>query len=327
MSLTIRIPKKNSNPPATEPPIRRKSNRRRVTTDSEEDDYEPSPPRSETKPTRRLLVRTKDRAEQDDGATMEDEHNSPINARDRAQPSGSKRLRDDSVSAGEADEDVDVSGGLDDGSAANAGPSATTLESVKDESASTSLPPFKKRRLPPIRKNKPGAASSSSGPQNHLASGKAGSRGSEAMGATSVAEDGATDVLPLVKRPKRINNAQEVNLNDRSVYESLFKNSGSITPRAGVNLKEKEERRKELDKMREEDRARRAANSEHVFNLRSQHDKIMSFVDRLQARRSGALWPNILAVAFRQEREREERRRDRARLGDTAAKESDGASA
>jgi hypothetical protein len=48
----------------------------------------------------------------------------------------------------------------------------------------------------------------------------------------------------------------------------------------------------------------------------------MSFVERLQARRSGALWPNILAVAFRQERERDERRRDRerARQGEVTPK-------
>jgi hypothetical protein len=48
----------------------------------------------------------------------------------------------------------------------------------------------------------------------------------------------------------------------------------------------------------------------------------MSFVERLQARRSGALWPNILAVALRQERERDERRREweRARQGEVTAK-------
>lgn len=46
-------------------------------------------------------------------------------------------------------------------------------------------------------------------------------------------------------------------------------------------------------------------------------------MERLQARRSAALWPNILAVAFRQERERDERRREqeRARLGEVVAKE------
>jgi hypothetical protein len=48
----------------------------------------------------------------------------------------------------------------------------------------------------------------------------------------------------------------------------------------------------------------------------------MSFVERLQARRSGALWPNILAVAFRQERERVELRqeRDRARQAEVTPK-------
>jgi hypothetical protein len=88
--------------------------------------------------------------------------------------------------------------------------------------------------------------------------------------------------------------------------------------------------------MREEDRKRRAADSvssffsalslplhdfdlttavaqELVFDLRAQHNKITAFVERLQARRSGALWPNILAVAFRQERERDDHRRERVR--------------
>ena len=50
---------------------------------------------------------------------------------------------------------------------------------------------------------------------------------------------------------------------------------------------------------------------EHVFNLRSQHDKIVSFVDRLNVRKSPAMWPNILAVAFRHEKEKEDRRRER----------------
>lgn len=52
---------------------------------------------------------------------------------------------------------------------------------------------------------------------------------------------------------------------------------------------------------------------EHIFDLRSQHNKITSFVERLHIRQSGALWPNILAVAFRQERERDDRRRERER--------------
>ena len=56
-----------------------------------------------------------------------------------------------------------------------------------------------------------------------------------------------------------------------------------------------------------------AVAQEHVFDLRAQHNKITSFVERLQARRSGALWPNILAVAFRQERERDDRRREQGR--------------
>ena len=48
-------------------------------------------------------------------------------------------------------------------------------------------------------------------------------------------------------------------------------------------------------------------------------------MERLHARHSSALWPNILAVAFRQERERDERRREqeRTRQVEIAAKENE----
>ncbi len=45
------------------------------------------------------------------------------------------------------------------------------------------------------------------------------------------------------------------------VEVSCHSQSGGSTPRAGLNPKEKEERRRELDRMREEDRARRAADA------------------------------------------------------------------
>jgi hypothetical protein len=51
--------------------------------------------------------------------------------------------------------------------------------------------------------------------------------------------------------------------------------SGGSTPRAGLNPKEKEERRRELDRMREEDRARRAADavSSYVWGILLPHSQ------------------------------------------------------
>ncbi|KAI0302034.1 hypothetical protein BC826DRAFT_1101674 [Russula brevipes] len=291
---------------------RRKFSRRRVTTDSEEDNYEPSPPppRTETKPKRKAASKAKGRAEKEGGASIQGERkpqSSSSTTRDRNQPGGSKRPRDDPLSADEPEGQVDVAVAPDAESSTNAAASAALSDAVKEEPSSVTLPPFKKKRLPPIKKFKPGTAPSTSGTSSQE---------------QQENPEGTIDPLSALKRPKRVNNQQEVNLNDRSVYESLFKHSGGSTPRAGLNPKEKEERRRELDRMREDDRARRAAGAEHVFNLRAQHDKITAFVERLQARRSAALWPNILAVAFRQERERDERRREqeRARQGEVSTK-------
>ncbi|KAI0006031.1 hypothetical protein BJV74DRAFT_880352 [Russula compacta] len=328
MSLTIKIPKKgnmNSSTPEASS-VRRKFNRRRVTTDSEEDNCEPSPSRPDTKPKRKPVPKTKRHVEKEEDASTQDERKPQIaRVRDRNQSGGSKRPRDEALSADEplAEGEIDAVVAPDAESSANAAASTAPSDAVKEEPIT--LPPFKKKRLPPIKKNKPGSVPSANGTSSQSATGKPGSKAPEAKGGSGFVQEDPVDPLSALKRPKRVNNQQEVNLNDKSVYESLFKHSGGSTPRAGLNLKEKEERRRELDRMREEDRARRAADAEHVFDLRVQHDKITSFVERLQARRSAALWPNILAVAFRQERERDERRREqeRTRQGEVVAKEKE----
>jgi len=257
---------------------------------------------------------------------MQDERKpQPTRARDRNQFGGSKRPRDEALSADEPEGEVDVAIAPNAEPSATAANSAALSDAVKEEASPVALPPFKKKRLPPIKKNKPGTGPSTGGASSQSVTGKLGPNPLESKGGPGFVQEDNVGPLSALKRPKRVNNQQEVNLNDRSVYESLFKHSGGSTPRAGLNPKEKEERRRELDRMREEDRARRAAAVENVFDLRAQHDKITSFVERLQTRRSAALWPNILAVAFRQERERDERRREqeRARQGGFATKEKE----
>jgi hypothetical protein len=194
-----------------------------VTTDSEEDYYEPSPPRAETRPKRRATPKVKTHLDREEGASTPVERK-PLHtrARDRNQPGGSKRPRDEALSPDEPEEKVDVVA-LDAESSNNAATPSTLPDAAKEESTTITLPPFKKKRLPPIRKNKPGTVPSTSGPSGQLAAAKPVLKPPETKGGSNFAQEDTMDPLSALKRPKRVKNQQEVNLNDRSVYESLFK--------------------------------------------------------------------------------------------------------
>jgi hypothetical protein len=195
-----------------------------VTTDSEEDDYEPSPPRAETRPKRRATPKVKAHVEREEGASTPVERKPPpARARDRNQSGRSKRPRDEALSPDEPEEKVDVVAGLDAESSTNTATSATRPDAAREESTTVTLPPFKKKRLPPIKKNKPGTVPSTSGTSNQSAAAKSVPMPPETKGGSSFAQEENMDPLSALKRPKRVNNQQEVNLNDKSVYESLFK--------------------------------------------------------------------------------------------------------
>ena len=85
------------------------------------------------------------------------------------------------------------------------------------------FPRSRKKRLPPIKKNKPGTVPSTGGTSSQSAAAKPVPRPPETKGGSSFAQEDNTDPLSALKRPKRVNNQQEVNLNDKSVYEALFK--------------------------------------------------------------------------------------------------------
>ena len=207
---------------------RRKSTRRRVTTDSEEDDYEPSPTHSDSKHRRKSAPRARGQGEREDDSSLRDS----ARLRDRNQPVGSKRSRDDPFSADEPEGQLDVTVSPDVDSFTNATPTAS--EAVKEEPASVSLPPFKKKRLPPIKKNKPSTIPLPNVTPNLPATGKPGPVPPEAKVGSSLMPEGSVDSLSALKRPKRINNQQEVNLNDRSVYESLFKHVRTPSTCSGI---------------------------------------------------------------------------------------------
>lgn len=201
-----------------------------MTTDSEEDDYEPSPPRAETRPKRRATPKAKAHLEREEGASTPVERKPPpTRARDRNQPGGSKRPRDVALSPDEPEEKVDVVAAVDAESFTDAATSSTLPDGANEESTTVTLPPFKKKRLPPIRKNKPGTVPSTSGTSSQSTAAKPVSKPLETKGGSGFAQEDSMDPLSALKRPKRVNNQQEVNLNDRSVYESLFKHVRSLS--------------------------------------------------------------------------------------------------
>ncbi|EGN92437.1 hypothetical protein SERLA73DRAFT_147151 [Serpula lacrymans var. lacrymans S7.3] len=139
------------------------------------------------------------------------------------------------------------------------------------------------------------------------------------------------------RKPAALLGSADFDLRNASVYAELF-NPGGAGPRSGLNRKEKEEeRRKELNKMRDEARAKRAEETvsfppwvalfeimtlcvlaclqKNTFDLQSQADKISRFEDRLRQSGSLALHPNFLAAKFRDDYERE-RKRQRDKVKD-----------
>ncbi|KAG2157102.1 hypothetical protein DEU56DRAFT_905775 [Suillus clintonianus] len=180
-------------------------------------------------------------------------------------------------------------------------PSVVDPAVASDQSA---LPPpeLKKRKLPTIKKNKPSASTATSAQ-------------SQSAAASSKAPPSTDDIskisAPALSQRKAagLMGAADFDLRDKSVYAELFKGAGGSTPRSGLNRREKEEeRRKELNKMRDEAKAKRAEEAKHHFDLQSQADKIAGFEQKLRAHNSMALHPNFLAAKFREEYDKERAR-------------------
>ncbi|KAI0672990.1 hypothetical protein C8Q78DRAFT_691850 [Trametes maxima] len=150
----------------------------------------------------------------------------------------------------------------------------------------------KKRKLPPIRKNKPSVASSTAPPTPSTA---------KPVGESLLAAPTSNQVG--TRKPAGA--SSDINLLDSSVYSELFKSTpGTSTPDSGLNRKQKEEeRRRELNKMREEARAKREADAKNAFDLQAAPDKIERFVLK-RLRHSTARFPNVLGAAFKEMHER-----------------------
>ncbi|KAG2063816.1 hypothetical protein BDR04DRAFT_1146173 [Suillus decipiens] len=186
-------------------------------------------------------------------------------------------------------------------------PSVVDPSAAPDQSA---LPPpeLKKRKLPTIKKNKPSTSTTTS----------AQAQSTTVPSKPPPSTDDATKIgAPHPQRKAAgLMGAADFDLRDKSVYAELFKGAGGSAPRSGLNRREKEEeRRKELNKMRDEAKAKRAEEAKHHFDLQSQADKIAGFEQKLRANNCMALHPNFLAAKFREEydKERARLRHDRER--------------
>ncbi|KAG1827290.1 uncharacterized protein BJ212DRAFT_1311338 [Suillus subaureus] len=186
-------------------------------------------------------------------------------------------------------------------------PSVADPPAAPDQSAFP-LPELKKRKLPTIKKNKSSTSAATSAQ-------------SQTAAAPSKPPPSTDDVTKIgAPHPQRkaagLMGAADFDLRDKSVYAELFKGAGGSTPRSGLNRREKEEeRRKELNKMRDEAKAKRAEEAKYHFDLQSQADQIAGFEQKLRANNCMALHPNFLAAKFREEydKERTRLRHDRER--------------
>ncbi|OAX44650.1 hypothetical protein K503DRAFT_852508 [Rhizopogon vinicolor AM-OR11-026] len=194
-------------------------------------------------------------------------------------------------------------------------PSTVEPSAAADHSTLPPPEPAKKRRLPTIKKNKPAATSTPS--QSTAAASKP----------PPPSDDMTKPIAPAnqQRKPAALLGATDFDLRDKSVYAELFKGAGGSTPRSGLNRREKEEeRRKELNKMRDEAKAKRAEEAKQFFDLQSQGDKIARFEQTLRAHNGMALHPNFLAAKFREEYDRDRMRLRQSREGSQSVIKEEG---
>ncbi|KAF8212237.1 hypothetical protein K438DRAFT_2010496 [Mycena galopus ATCC 62051] len=157
------------------------------------------------------------------------------------------------------------------------------------------VPAPAKKKLPPIKKNK-SVTGASAVP---AASGAVTSTPSiPAKPAPLIAEESKLP-LPVVgagTRKTTLPASADVDLSNPMMYAALFNKSGGGSTPSGFTRREKdEERRKELNRMRDEARAKRINEAAPPFDLQGQMDKIARFEEKLRNSRSPAVYPNFIA--------------------------------
>ncbi|KAG5641285.1 hypothetical protein DXG03_005576 [Asterophora parasitica] len=245
-----------------------------VTAASGDDDDDPVEAKRQSKPTAKAKARG-GKAKAGDAQDKKAHHGRPQPEASRS--AGTKRPR---TSSKAEDATVDVVGDLD------AEPGTRSPSQPKEPTS----PPPKKRKLPKINKNKPvGAASGPTSAKPPLP-----------------AADSTQPVVPILpesktarKTPAMLGNT-DFDLRDSSVYRELFKAPSGSNPRGLSRQERDKERRKELDKLRDDARAKRMAEMTVSFNLQAQSEKIELFEEGLRSKKSSAIFPNFLAAKWRE---------------------------
>ncbi|TFK29937.1 hypothetical protein FA15DRAFT_651512 [Coprinopsis marcescibilis] len=215
----------------------------------------------------------------------------------------SKGARPDPLKLDEMDVDVVVD---DQASQAHSSPMTThsqahTVHSSPPQhssrqSSAVPVTATKKRKLPPIKKNK--TVSSVSRPASPTAAKLSG------VIVTEPKSSGLDKAIPTGPAAQRLPAAQvgvaDVDLSNPNIYDQLFKSKGAnIKGHGGAmgSRAKEEERKRELMALKEEWKAKRAAEQQQSppFDLQAQTDKIARFEERLRATHSGALYPHYPA--------------------------------
>ncbi|KAJ6596893.1 hypothetical protein DFH09DRAFT_1133034 [Mycena vulgaris] len=178
-------------------------------------------------------------------------------------------------------------------------PAALSTPPTKDET--TPVPP-KKTKLPPIKKNK---MSTTAGVGSVPASTAVGTSTasippkSAPLGPARAEEESKLPPPIVGPRKTTLPASVDVDLSNPMMYAQLFKSGGGSTPSGFTRREKDEERRKELNRMRDEARAKRTNEAAPAFDLQGQMDKISRFEERLRNARSPAVYPNFLAGALK----------------------------
>ncbi|KAK7014863.1 fructose-1,6-bisphosphatase [Favolaschia claudopus] len=174
------------------------------------------------------------------------------------------------------------------------GTSAAGTPAPPRDDATTPAP--MKKKLPQIKKNKlPGGAANA----GTKASGPSGG-GSLTTKVVSIPTEESKLPPPIGSgaRKATLPVSTDVDLSSPSVYAQLFKAGGASTPSGFTRREKDEERRKELDRMREEARNKRINEAAPAFDLQGQADKIARFEEKLRDARSPAVYPNHIGGAL-----------------------------
>ncbi|KAG6909715.1 hypothetical protein DXG01_015917 [Tephrocybe rancida] len=201
-------------------------------------------------------------------------------------PTGTKRPRATSKATSKAEDDpVDIVGDVD------VRPNTRSPSPPPKEPAP---PPPKRRKYPTINKNKGATASEPASKAGHAAGLKS---------ATPQLSDLPKPTLVGSRVPPTMVGSSDFDLRDANVYKDLFLKPGG---NAGLALQKKnEERQKEINKMRDEARAKRMSEMATSFDLQTQFEKIKRFEETLGR---SCLYPNFLASKWRDVWENERRK-------------------